>query len=443
MRSKILFFLILLSANVLAQKIDEEQVPKDVLIGLETIYPEVKAKSWELKEGNYFANIKVDGQSGKAEITPNGKWIISKFPVGEKELPSTIVKFFYDNYIGYKITISQYIEEPNDNNYYYLKIQKKGLNQEENGELFFDLSGKLTKNTAPEIVKANTEIAKNEVAEEEKPVKNKKKKIEVIEEEKPVKSSKKKTEIVEEEKPVKSSKKKTEVVEEDKPVKSSKKKVEVDDSEEPVKKAKPEKTVATTKPKPEPKVKAEKPAKEKKKKEEDEDVSSSSNVDVPVVVKKYFDKKFPRSEEVIWSQKDSNFISEFFFHEMEQKAEFAPDGKMVSTTTIMDPKNIFRPLENYLIKKYDKYKVVKAEKTLYDRTYQKLFPEKKLKNYYYVEISQKVKGSKIPKITKLWFDGVGAIDHIEEGDIEDDSGYNNEEKVGKHDRSFEEKVGDK
>ena len=127
---------------------------------------------------------------------------------------------------------------------------------------------------------------------------------------------------------------------------------------------------------------------------------------------------------------------------MEQKAEFAPDGKMVSTTTIMDPKNIFRPMENYLIKKYDKFKIVKAEKILYDRTYQKLFPEKKLKNYYYVEISQKVKGSKIPKITKLWFDGVGAIDRVEEAEIEDDSNFDNEERKSKHDKKFEDKVGE-
>jgi len=400
MKSKILFFLILLSANVLAQKIDDEQVPKDVLIGLETVYPEVSAKAWEIKESNYFATIKVDGQTGKAEITPEGKWIISKFPVGEKELPSTIVKFFYDNYLGYKIAISQYIEEPNDNNYYYLKIQKKGLNQEENGELFFDLTGKLTKNTAPEIVK--TEInQKEEATEEVKPVKNKKKK-EVFEED-------------------------------DDAVKSKKKKIEEDDSEAiPI----------APKPKSAPKIKAEKSSKSNKKKIEEDD-GSSSRTDVPVAVKKYFEKKFPRSEDVEWMQNDSNYVANFFFHEMEQKAEFAPDGKIVSTTSIMDPKNIFRPLENYLMKKYDKYKVVKAEKVLYDRTYQKIYPEKKLKNYYYVEISQKVRGSKLPKITRLWFDGVGAIDHIEEGDVEDDTDYNSEEREEKHDRSFENKVGDK
>ncbi|MFZ4740296.1 MAG: hypothetical protein ACOYLE_03950 [Bacteroidales bacterium] len=415
MRSKILFFLILLSANVLAQKIDEEQVPKDVLIGLETIYPEVKAKSWELKEGNYFANIKVDGQSGKAEITANGNWIISKFPVGEKELPSTIVKYFYDNYVGYKIAISQYIEEPNDNNYYYLKIQKKGLNQEENGELFFDLSGNLTKNTVPEVVTINTESKKDEVIEEEKPIKNKKKKVE----EEADDSQKQAVKTTKTPKPPKPPK----------PVKVET--VETDET-----------PIATPKPKPEPKVKAEKPAKVNKKKVEEDEESTSSNVDVPVAVKKYFDKKFPRSEEIIWKQVDSNYLAEFFFHDMEQKAEFAPDGKMVSTTTIMDPKNIFRPMENYLIKKYDKFKIVKAEKILYDRTYQKLFPEKKLKNYYYVEISQKVKGSKIPKITKLWFDGVGAIDRVEEAEIEDDSSFDNEERKSKHDKKFEDKVGE-
>ncbi len=405
MKTKILFFLILLSVNVLAQKIDEEQVPKDVLIGLETIYPEAKSKSWEIKEGNYFASIKVDGQSGKAEITPNGKWIASKFPVGEKELPSTIVNYFYENYVGYKITISQYIEEPNDNNYYYLKIQKKGLSQVENGELFFDLKGNLTKNTAPELIKIAPEVKNEVVVEEEKPVKNKK-------------VEKRKEPTIKEEKTTK--------------------------AEKPIAKPKPESKVKAEKPIPTPKSepKAEKPEKVNKKKVEEEEELPSNSANTPVVVKKYFEKKFPKAEEVEWKQVDSNYVVAFIFHEMEQKAEFAPDGKMVSTTTIMDPKNIFRPLENYLIKKYDKYKVVKAEKVLYDRIYQKIFPEKKLKNYYYVEISQKVKGSKIPKITKLWFDGAGAIDRVEQEDIEDDTNYNKEEKKDKHDKSFEEKVGE-
>lgn len=394
MRTKILLFLILLSANVLAQKINEEQVPKDVLIGLETIYPEVKVKSWEIVEGNYFASIKVDGQAGKAEITPNGKWLSSRFPVGEKELPSSIIKYFYDNYKGYKITISESVEEPDDNNYYYLKIQKKGLNQSENGELFFDLAGNLTKSTAPEIVKEET---KPDVA----------KKDDVFEEDRPAKKGKNKRDEAEDE----------------------------DVDAKPVKKPKTPK--ATTSDKPERSTTS-----KSKRNQDEEDSERSSSTDVPALVKKMFDKKFPRSEEVSWEQIDSNYIASFFFRVNNQKAEFAPDGKLVSTTTIMDPKNIFRPLENYLIKKYKKYKVVKAEKIIYDRNYQKLFPEKKLKNYYYVEISLKVKGSKTPQINRLWFDGIGAIDRVEEGYVDEDSGYDDTERSSKNDRKFRDKVED-
>lgn len=394
MRTKILLLLILLSANVLAQKINEEQVPKDVLIGLETIYPEVKVKSWEIVEGNYFASIKVDGQAGKAEITPNGKWLSSRFPVGEKELPSSIIKYFYDNYKGYKITISESVEEPDDNNYYYLKIQKKGLNQSENGELFFDLAGNLTKSTAPEIVNEET---KPDVA----------KKDDVFEEDRPAKKEKNKKEDTEDE----------------------------DVDTKPVKKPKTPK--ATTADKPERSTTS-----KSKRNQDEEDSERSSSTDVPALVKKMFDKKFPRSEEVSWEQIDSNYIASFFFRVNDQKAEFAPDGKLVSTTTIMDPKNIFRPLENYLIKKYKKYKVVKAEKIIYDRNYQKLFPEKKLKNYYYVEISLKVKGSKTPQINRLWFDGIGAIDRVEEGYVDEDSGYDDTERSSKNDRKFRDKVED-
>jgi len=381
---KIRFFILLflISLQLTAQKINEEQVPKDVLIGLESIYPEAKVKTWEIINGNYFATLKVDGQQGKAELTPDGKWIDSRFPVTEKELPSKITKYFYDNYPDFKITTSLFIEEPEDVSYYYLKIQKKGLGQGENGELFFDLAGRLTKSTAPEIVKSETS--------ENKP--------------------------------------KDEIFTEDETPKSSTKKIKEKAKKEP------ETARETSKPK----QTKEKPAKKSK----DED-NNSKFTDIPAIVKKNFDKKFPRVENPVWEQVDSNYVVSFFFRINDQKAEFAPDGKLVSTTTIMDPKNIYRPLENYLMKKYKKYKVLRAEKVIYERTYQKIYPEKNLKNYYYVEISERVKGSRIPKITRLWFDGVGAIDRVVEGDIDDESDYQGtNEKSGKYDKKFDRKVGD-
>jgi hypothetical protein len=385
MKIRLFILLFFIAFQLSAQKINEEQVPKDVLIGLESIYPEAKVKTWEFINGNYFATLKVDGQQGKAELTPEGKWIESRFPVTEKELPSKITKYFYDNYPDFKISTSLFIEEPDDVSYYYLKIQKKGIGQGESGELFFDLAGRLTKSTAPEIVK--TEPTEN------------KQKDDVFSEEEAPKSSGKKTK-----------------------------------EKEKVKKE-PEITKETPKPK---------QTKEKaSKKSKDKDEEKSNFTDVPAIVKKNFDKKFPRVENPVWEQVDSNYVVSFFFRINDQKAEFAPDGKLVSTTTIMDPKNIYRPLENYLMKKYKKYKVIRAEKVIYERTYQKIYPEKNLKNYYYVEISERVKGSRIPKITRLWFDGVGAIDRVVEGDIDDDyDSQNANERGGKYDKKFDRKVGD-
>ena len=120
MRIYILFFLMLLSACAFSQKIDEDQVPKDVLIAIETVYSGVKVKTWELKDNTYFATVKVEGQTGKAEITPEGKWLSTKFNVSEKELPSSVTTYLSDNFDGYKIKQNQYVEDNDEKNYYVL-----------------------------------------------------------------------------------------------------------------------------------------------------------------------------------------------------------------------------------------------------------------------------------------------------------------------------------
>ena len=175
MRIKILFFLmILLSANVFSQRVDEDQVPKDVLIAIETVYSGVKVKTWELKDNNYFATLKVEGQTGIAEVTPEGKWLSTKFNVSEKELPSSVTTYMSDNFNGYKIKIAQYIEDNEEKSYYVLTIQKKGISSGDEYELTFDIKGNLTNTTAPESAKTEKKKSNEDIASAKRDKVNKK-----------------------------------------------------------------------------------------------------------------------------------------------------------------------------------------------------------------------------------------------------------------------------
>ncbi len=437
MRIKILFLFlfILFSASVFSQKVDEDQVPKDVLIAVETIYSGVKVKTWELKDNNYFATVKIDGQTGKAEISPEGKWLATRFSVNEKELPTLINKYMMDNFDTYKIKVASYVENNEDKTYYELKIQKKGMSSGDEYELTFDTKGNLINSTAPESAKV---VKKKDKEDEEvsdkkdKVVKKKSKK----DEDEDVKSDES------DDKPLKSSKS-TKTSKETSASKTKSKKSDDDEDtgdEKPVKKSSSKKSNSDANEKSSStKTKTQKSSSSssKSKKKNDDDEGSSKSGSAPALVKKIFQKKFPNNAEPKWTQVDSNYIVSFLVRDMEQKAEFTPDGKIVSTTAFMDVKNLYKPIDTYLDKNYKKYKVLDGEKVIYDRNYTKLFPEKKLKSYYKVKISQKVKGSKKPKLTTIYFDSKGVLDRVDEGDFDDDDQGDNNKKSKKDEDSEE------
>ena len=74
-------------------------------------------------------------------------------------------------------------------------------------------------------------------------------------------------------------------------------------------------------------------------------IEGTSSNGAPSIVKKQFEKKYPHTENATWKKIDSNYVVSFVLRDVDQKAEFTPDAKLVSTTTIMDPKNLFRPTE--------------------------------------------------------------------------------------------------
>ncbi len=162
MKTKKLFliaFLFLALGSVSAQKINDDKVPEDVLISFKYKFPDATITSWELNADIYTAKFKLSDQVGEADFNSKGLWIITKYEVDEKELPSPILTYFKDNYRNkdYVISVSELQKTSGGETYYYIMLKKQGYTQDTPIELQYDLTGKLLKNSDPEKNKADNE----------------------------------------------------------------------------------------------------------------------------------------------------------------------------------------------------------------------------------------------------------------------------------------------
>ena len=150
MKKFFLIALMCLPLVALAQnKIKETEVPKSVLLALEKTYESYKVKTWYQAPGQYIAEFVTDGQAGRCYFTANGDWQYSSFPVSLDECPTLMNTYFVNNYPGYRIRSTEYIEEMSGDNYYRMVIVKKGIGSAD-CELIFDTRGKLQRSTAPD-----------------------------------------------------------------------------------------------------------------------------------------------------------------------------------------------------------------------------------------------------------------------------------------------------
>jgi len=407
MKAKLLIVvLMLISALGYAQKIDPEQVPKDVMIALENQYTDFKVKSWKMIDGNYVASLTVEDQTGDATFTPEGKWLQTIFPIKEKELPSSMVSYFdaRNKKKELKITNAELIEEPGGKSYYIMRYNKKGVGQGKDIEVTFDVKGTFISTTG-----SDEELADNN-SNDDTPKKVSKKKA-------------REDEYDAEEEEVKPAPKKGKEVKKQKDQEEDEEIVETPKRKTPATKPASSKTNKPATPSKSQNTEVKKTAKQDAESEEEEEEAPAPTKkddtprDVPQTVKAAFTKKFPKAEEVEWEvTADKTFKAKYFFRDEEQEAEYDLDGNMMTVTSSINPDVLFRPIVNYLDKKYDKYKITKAQKVVYDRKYVQLKAPQKLKNFFIVEISQKVKRSKTPKITRLWFDQTGGLIKAEEPD---------------------------
>ncbi|MDR1725140.1 MAG: hypothetical protein LBR28_01950 [Bacteroidales bacterium] len=335
----LILILSLVVLNLTAQqKLRNSDIPQEVRLGLENTYSDYKLLGWYFETGQYVSEISIDNQVGRCFFTAGGNWQFTIFNVAEKELPTLVANYFINNYPGYRIKKSEYVEDFSGDNYYRLIISMKGVGQTEY-EMIFDPRGKLTKTNAPDpdfvkkdyIARLNPEDIERrqkKMAERDGTLNGYGLEIEGNE------KGNKKSE-----------------------------KVEIETPE----------VLKTTK--------------------------------IPDEVINAFEKKYPRIEVQEWQNENGNYRSFFQNRQgVDVEALFSPDGMLMTTTTTVDPDRYPRMILRDIEERYPKAKIELIQKVDYDLKYRKTVTDKKLEQYFYVELSEKIKGKSDRKYIKLTYD---------------------------------------
>ena len=155
----IIFFSLLISFSDFAQK-NKTITPPDIVTGaFKKKYPKATIQLWSADSSSFTASFTNDDLKGNATFASDGVWLITKYPIPEKELSSPIVTNIKEHYKDFKIKSAEMIEEPGITVYYYVFAKKEGIKQPSVG-MFYTLSGKLIK-------AISSEVKQNETSEDE------------------------------------------------------------------------------------------------------------------------------------------------------------------------------------------------------------------------------------------------------------------------------------
>lgn len=345
---KILLIIILFACalSMQAQKLRLSDIPQEVRMGLQNTYTDYKLIGWYFETGQYVAEIDIDNRVGRVFLTANGNWQFTIFNVPEQELPTLVANYFINNYPGYRIKKSEYVEDYGGDNYYRLIISMKGVGQTEY-EMIFDTRGKMIKTNAPDpdfvkkdyIARLNPEDIERQQKKMAERTALPGTGLEIGDEN---------------------------YVAANKDPKSSGKKGRKVDIETP---------------------------------------EINETPKIPETVTKAFAKKYPRIEVDEWKKDGENYKAYFKNRQgTELETLFMPDGMVMSTTTSVAPSRYPRIILKDLDQRYPNAKLSFIQKVDYDTRYKRTVTDRKLEQYFYVELTEKIKGRKDVKTIKLLYD---------------------------------------
>ena len=119
-------------------------------------------------------------------------------------------------------------------------------------------------------------------------------------------------------------------------------------------------------------------------------------VDIPQPVAKKFKSRFSSADNVTWETNEGNWVADFVYRGQKTTAIFSDSAKWIQTLVVLDPKNVYAPVQRALDKGYSDYRVMYAEKAT----------RKDRKDYYYVELVARKKNLQPVKLS-LYFDKTG------------------------------------
>jgi hypothetical protein len=121
-------------------------------------------------------------------------------------------------------------------------------------------------------------------------------------------------------------------------------------------------------------------------------------VDIPDLVARKFKSRFAGASDVTWQTNDNTWVSTFIYREEPTTAIFSDSADWIQTTSQVNVKDLYSPIQRYLDENYKDYNPTYAEKvTRKDRN-----------NYYYVELVSKKKNVDPLKLA-LYFDSAGRL----------------------------------
>ncbi len=392
-------FLFLALGSVSAQKINDDKVPEDVFISFKYKFPDATVTSWELNADTYTAKFKLNDQVGKADFNSKGLWLITKYDVEEKELPSPILTYYKDNYRDkdYVISVSELQKTSGGDTFYYILIKKQGFTSVPPVELFYDLTGKLIKKVDPEEEKAGNDQKQDQKKDGKQDAKQDQKKDGKQDQKKDAKADQKQDN-------------KKEVKQEDdqdsKPVQKKEVKKEPKDN---VKKDNKDDEEVTEVP--------------QRAGDGDKDVVDAAKV--PAVIKSYYTAKAKKAAGTVWYLKDKKYIVKYSQAGRAGQMTFTKEGTWLETRIEQAEETLIQMAVDYLKSNYRTYKIKTIElvsqpkdKTIFIRMYDKRSKELP------------------PPLAEIQFTTTGKFINVEKPDEVDENYIDSQKRKEEKDKEF-------